>query len=158
MGKISFTDIIAVVALVVSVLAFFVAVYAIFQAARYRRGDILIDVDRERVPLENLLRSLGEKSYALRPDLFTFAFRVGKTDDERVIDYDRQVIAAELDAVREELAKLSRPDSIASHFQAERTLSSLIKLRVRAEGLEGWIAACRVKVDALQTSRNPRLR
>lgn len=157
LDQISFTDMIAVVALIVSVLAFFVAIYAIFQAARYRRGEILIDVDRERDPLENLLRSLNDELYELRPDIFPISFRVTKTDDERAIDLDRQRIAAALNAIWQDLEKLPRSESIASHKPAESTLSSLIKLRVRADATARSISACRAKVDAQQKYRHPRL-
>jgi hypothetical protein len=159
MGAFSFMDMIAVVALIVSVLAFLVAVYAIYQAARYRRGDIMIEVAREREPLEDMLRSLNEQSAHLRPDLFmNFPLRARKSDEERKLDQEVQRIGAEYAAIRDELARVPGPDSIRTHFRAEQVLASLIKLRVRAEALEDSIVACRVKVDAAKGSRFPRLR
>jgi hypothetical protein len=147
MSAFSFSDAIAVVALIVSVCAFIVAVYAIFQAARYRRGDILIEVAREREPLE------------LRPDIFlSMGMSLRKSDDERRLDTEVQRIGAELVALRADLAKLPGPDGIRTHFRAEKVLASLIRLRVRAEALQQAIRACRIKVDAARSNRFPRLR
>jgi hypothetical protein len=159
MSAFSFSDAIAVVALIVSVCAFIVAVYAIFQAARYRRGDILIEVAREREPLEDLLRSLDEQSLQLRPDIFlSMGMSLRKSDDERRLDTEVQRIGAELVALRADLAKLPGPDGIRTHFRAEKVLASLIRLRVRAEALQQAIRACRIKVDAARSNRFPRLR
>jgi hypothetical protein len=159
MSAFSLSDAIAVVALIVSVCAFFVAVYAIFQAARYRRGDILIEVAREREPLEDLLRSLDEQALQLRPDIFmSMGMSLRKSDDERRLDTEVQRIGAELVALRADLARLPGPDGIRTHFRAEKALASLIRLRVRAEAVQQAIRACRVKVDAARSNRFPRLR
>lgn len=158
MVSLSFMDIIAVVALLVSILALVAAVYAIYQAARYIRSDTLIDVAREREPLERLMQSLDEQSSALRPDLFMAAFRANKSDDERKLEQEVQRIRAEFNALRTELARVPAPEGIRSHFGAERALVSLIKLRVRTEALTEDVAACRAKVDAARSTRFPRLR
>lgn len=124
MGTFSFMDMIAVVAPAVSVLAFLVAVHAVFQAALNRRGDIMIEVTRGREPLEDMLRPLKEQSAHLRPDLFmNFPLRLRKSDEERKLDQYVQRIGAKYAALRDELARVPGTDTIRTHFRAERSFT-----------------------------------
>lgn len=165
MPALSFMDIIAVVAPLVSVLALVVALHATYQAARYLRSDILIDVARQREQLERLIQSQDERPLRLRPNLsMTMAFKVSRTEDENKLDQDVQRIGVEFHALRDELARLPMPDGIRSHFGAERVLASLMRLRIRAEALAEAEAmamavdACRLKVDAARRNRFARPR
>lgn len=136
MGSVSFSDIIAAVALLVSVLALLVSAYALFQAAGYRRRDILIDIAREREPLEDLIRSLWSGVGQLHLDPFSWAFRIKKSSQEEAWELEVGALSREIRALAQQLAEIPKPGKRMGQSGAEQVLATLIAMRVRADALD----------------------
>lgn len=158
MSAIPLSDTLALVALTVSVIALGVSIFALWLSENYRRRDLLVEIAREREPLEEQIRSLRTGVADLRPDIFMRSFTRLKSTDEELLDAEVERLWKEVQSLQQNLSTIPKPDGLLGRFRAESALTSMIKVRVRADALKEDIELCRGKVASLKRIRFPVLR
>lgn len=134
--KISWSDIMAAAALVLSI-------YTLFQTSRYRREDQIIAATRERAEMREMLIALQDAPRTLKSSWkAAFAARgVLESTMRAQKEAELDGLSEKISALYTELGSVPQFDRAVSTINAERVLTQLVSLRARVDAIARLVEA-----------------